>query len=234
MSILAIFLRIQISFAAVGILGGLMMASLSKAAKNEIGAVQSYDIHGDRIQSIHEIQETRNNNEMTISKISDSNKVYLSGYQLREDRMVGAGLSVGGLTGLFGAHLDLNLDDENAAWVGVGQGSGYTAVSLAWKMSFDGTYLTPYVKAGYTSWFNSSGSANGANDSIILKEFLTKSEMNNGHYSLNFLNASIGAQYNQLNGDYMGFTLFAEAIMMLNPENMRLVPNGTIGTTYYF
>ncbi|MGZ3770321.1 MAG: hypothetical protein ACXVCP_11920 [Bdellovibrio sp.] len=159
---------------------------------------------------------------------------YASTLKMREDRKVGAGIFVGGASGATGIATEFNFEDADGVLAGVGAGPGYNAVQIAWKHSFDGDYLAPYATAGYSRWYNSSGDTNNLKKSDILNRVLTASEKKNGQFGADFLNASIGLQYNQLSGDFAGLSFYGELIGMWEVKRSMFLPNGSIGAIYYF
>lgn len=158
---------------------------------------------------------------------------YSSNLKLREERKVGAGLSAGGSLGSIGLNLEFNFEDENGVLAGFGMGQGYSSFQLAWKHNFEGDYLSPYISAGYSRWYNSYGNGDYRN-SDILNRVLTATERREGRFAADFINASIGAQYNQLSGDLSGISFYGELTAMLEVKRSVLLPNGAVGAIYYF
>jgi len=159
---------------------------------------------------------------------------YASTLKMRQDRKVGAGLSVGGPLGVAGANIELNMEDENSAVAGFGTGPGYNSFQLAWKHAFDGDYIAPYVSGGISRWYNSNGSSNAFQDSGTLKEVLSDSEKSSGRFGADFVFGSLGLQYNQLSGDFAGLSFYGEVVLMEAVERGVLIPTGTVGSTYFF
>ncbi|ASD62176.1 hypothetical protein [Bdellovibrio bacteriovorus] len=159
---------------------------------------------------------------------------YSSTLSMRQQLKVGAGMSVGGALGTMGFNLELNVEDADGAIAGFGTGHGYNSFQLAWKHAFEGDYLAPYFTAGYSRWYNSSGSTSAANHSGILDRVLTTEEKKTGRFGTDFVNASFGLQYNQLSGDFRGVSVYAELMAMTEIKRGMLVPTGTVGALYYF
>lgn len=160
--------------------------------------------------------------------------LYASALKMREDRKVGAGVFLGGPSGAAGFTAEFNFEDTNGAVVNFGTGPGYNSVQLAWKHVFDGEYLAPYTSVGYSRWYNSSGDTSHLDQSDILKRVLTTEEKKSGRFGADFVNASIGLQFNQLSGDLAGLSFYAELNAMVEVKRSMLMPNGSIGTIYYF
>ncbi len=173
-------------------------------------------------------------NSGSNSVANESSMTYSSTLKMRESLRMGAGASVGGQLGLWGLNAELNFEDENSAIAGVGAGPGYRSVQLAWKHSFDGDYLAPYYSVGYSHWYNSDISNDQWKESSILRRVLTADEKRKGQYGTDFVNVSMGLQYNQLSGDFYGFSCYAEIMGMYEIKRSQLIPSGAIGSTYYF
>lgn len=176
-------------------------------------------------------QESSIDGDFGVSRESASD--YQSNYKLRQDRKVGAGLGVGGALGGLGGLFELNIEDQNSALVGFGSGPGYQTMGLAWKRSLEGEYFTPYTTAGYAHWWD-SGSKHDANKSSLLKNFLTAEQRAKSSFGLDLVTASLGMQYNQLSGEFAGSSFYIELGGLLNVENTKLMPTGSVGALYYF
>lgn len=159
---------------------------------------------------------------------------YESTLKMRTHRKVGTGVSVGGALGLMGFNVELNVEDADGAIAGFGQGQGYNSVQLAWKHAFEGDYLAPYFTAGYSRWYNSSGSTSAAQESDILDRVLTAEEKKSGRFGTDFVNSAFGLQYNQLSGDFRGLSIYGELMAMYEVKRSVLLPTGTVGAIYYF
>lgn len=159
---------------------------------------------------------------------------YASTLKMRENRKVGAGISAGGNLGLVGLNVEFNFEDENGVLIGFGSGTGYNSFQLAWKHAFEGPYLAPYVMAGYSRWYNSYGGSGAHQSSDILNRVLTTQEKQEGRFGTDFINASVGVQYNQLSGDLAGVSFYGELIGMTEFKRGVIVPNGAVGLLYYF
>lgn len=159
---------------------------------------------------------------------------YATTLKMRDDRKVGAGIFVGGSSGATGFNIEFNFEDADGVLTGFGTGPGYNAVQIAWKHAFDGDYLAPYTALGYSRWYNSSGDIGNLKKSDVLNRVLTASEKSSGHFGTDFVNASIGVQYNQLTGDYAGLSFYGELTGMWEVKRSMLLPNGSVGAIYYF
>ncbi len=158
---------------------------------------------------------------------------YQSNYKLRQDRKLGAGVSVGGALGGLGGFVELNIEDVNSTIAGFGSGPGYQTFAIAWKQSFEGEYFTPYTTLGYAHWWK-TGSTAQVNRSALLKNFLSDRERAKNDFGLDLVTGSLGMQYNQLSGDLAGSSFYIELGGLLSAQNTKLMPTGAVGALYYF
>lgn len=165
------------------------------------------------------------------TSITDSS-AYSSNLSLREDRRVGVGTQIGGSAGLIGVHLELNVENQDGVLTGFGFGDGFSTFTIAWKHSFEGLYFTPYTTLGWSRWFSSSGQ--GGPDSYMLNATLSREERSSGQFGIDYIVGSVGAQYNQLDGQFAGSSLFAGVDLFFAPAKGRLMPSAAVGTTYFF
>lgn len=181
--------------------------------------------------------------KVEILSIPGASNTYYSGEQLagyqstlkmREERKVGAGIAVGGALGFVGATIEFNFEDADGVVAGFGTGPGYNSIQLAWKHAFEGDFLAPYTTIGYSRWYNSRGRTDDYRNSDILDRVLTENEKIDGRFGTNFVNASLGLQYNQLDGDLQGLSFFGELTAMYEFNSAKLLPNGSVGALYYF
>ncbi len=166
------------------------------------------------------------------SELEQQNQ-YSSNLKLREDRKIGLGTQLGGGLGVAGLNLEINVDSENAMMAGVGTGTGYGTFQVLWRHSFEGQYFAPYTTAGWSRWYNSSSTSDYKN-SLILNRVLNESEKATGRFGVDFLTVSAGMQYQQLSGDLVGLSFFADFALLTAISNFTLVPTGTLGSIYYF
>lgn len=162
----------------------------------------------------------------------ETSSTYLSNLKMREERRVGAGLNLGGSSGVFGAHAELNIEDADSAMVKFGIGRGFSTFGVDWKHSFEGEALSPYFTVGWSRWYNSSGSEKP--DSYLLDAMLNDDEKRDGRFGLDFVVGSVGYQYHELSGDWTGVSLFAELSLLATPFRGRALPGAALGATYFF
>ncbi|WP_291516156.1 hypothetical protein [Bdellovibrio sp. ArHS] len=185
----------------------------------------------------------RSTSSDAIHSIPGATNTYYSGsngysydttLKMRAERKVGAGVAVGGSLGLAGFNMELNFEDADGVLAGFGTGPGYNTVQVAWKHAFDGDFLAPYTTVGYSRWYNSRGRSSDYENSDILDRVLTENEKKTGRFGTDFVNASAGLQYNQLNGEFAGLSFFGELTAMWEVKRSMILPSGSVGAIYYF
>lgn len=165
---------------------------------------------------------------------SDGTELYSSNLELKKHKKVGVGLALGGVNGSIGANAELNLDPMTALIVGVGTGPSYGTFNLQGKLNFEAYYLSPFIKMGYSRWFSSGNLPSQADSSDILRQVYSAAELRAGKFDSSFLTASLGAEYNQLEGELAGFNFYGEVTMMADTRSYKLIPAGSVGLTYFY
>jgi hypothetical protein len=165
--------------------------------------------------------------------LGQSEVTYSTNYQLREQRKAGVGMAVGGAIGGVGGILELNIEDADGVIAGFGSGSGYQSFALAWKHSFEGEYFTPYSTLGLAHWWD-AGLKSNPKDSSLLRNFLTKQQLEKRNFGIPLVTGSVGMQFNQLSGDLVGSSFFIEFGLLWALERTKTLPTGSVGALYYF
>ncbi|MFN9066232.1 MAG: hypothetical protein ACK5V3_03320 [Bdellovibrionales bacterium] len=158
---------------------------------------------------------------------------FSTNYQLREQKKAGVGMAVGGAIGGVGGLLELNIEDADGVLAGFGSGSGYQSFSLAWKHSFEGEYFTPYSTLGMAHWWDAGLNSN-PKDSSLLRNFLTDRQLESRDFGVPLVAGSVGMQFNQLSGDFVGSSFFIEFGLLWAIERAKTLPTGSVGALYYF
>ena len=153
---------------------------------------------------------------------------------MKSHKQFGAGVSVGGATGLLTLNAEINLDPAEALVIGLGAGTGYGTFGLGWKHNYEANYFSPYTKVSYSKWFNSSTSSGSAADSDILKRIFSDNELRSGKFDADFIVGGAGVEYNQLEGDLAGVNIYGEVMMMAELRKSTFIPSGAIGVIYYY
>lgn len=163
----------------------------------------------------------------------DINGHFSSNLDLREKRRIGVGTQVGGGLGIAGVNIEINVDSENTAVAGAGTGQGYGTFQLLWKRSWEGKYFTPYTTAGWSRWYNSDTS-DDHKKSLILDRSLSNEQKETGRFGIDFVNLSVGMQYQELSGDWVGTSFFVEFGLLGPLRALAPIPTGAVGAIYYF
>ncbi len=161
-------------------------------------------------------------------------ELYESNLDLKANKEFGLGLQLGGSTGVIAFNGEINLEPSEALVIGLGMGPSYGTFGLGWKHNFEGNYLSPYTKVGYSKWFNSASGAGSATDSDVLKRLFSDDDLRANRFEADFAVGGGGFEYNQLEGDLAGVNFYGEVIMMAELRKLTLVPTGAIGVTYYY
>ncbi|MEK6628274.1 MAG: hypothetical protein AABY53_06575 [Bdellovibrionota bacterium] len=161
-------------------------------------------------------------------------ELYNSNLDLKRHKKIGAGISVGGAGGALGLNSELNLDAENALVVGLGTGPNYGSFNLLYKRNLESNYLSPYGKLGYSKWFSASKNTSSVGSSDILRQIFSEQDLKSGKFDTDFMVTSLGAEYNQLEGEYSGVNFYGELVILTEIKSAKVVPTGAIGITYFY
>ena len=179
-----------------------------------------------------------NSNESFFSKDqkfdNDGVELYASNLDLKRHKKIGLGVSLGGASGALGLNSELNLDPENALVIGLGAGPNYGSFNLLYKRNFEGLYLSPYAKVGYSKWFSASNNTSSAGSSDILRRIFSERDLKTGKFDADLLITSFGVEYNQLEGELSGINFYGEAVMMTEIKSAKMLPSGAVGITYFY
>lgn len=161
-------------------------------------------------------------------------ELYATNWDMKSSKKLGLGIAVGGANGLIGLNGEVNLNPSEALVVGLGAGPSYGTFSLAWKHNFEGNYLSPYSKVGYSKWFSSSSGSGSAANSDVLKRLFSDNELRTNRFDADFIIGGGGIEYNQLEGDLSGVNFFGEVVVMAEVRKFTFIPSGTVGIIYYY
>lgn len=204
----------------------------SSSASQPQPSIQETPVIGTSAPEFSEIPGAQNDYYSSSPQVSSM--TYGSTLKMREERRAGVGMTVGGATGMVGALAELNIEDADGVIAGFGTGPGYNSIQIGWKHAFEGQFLAPYTAVSYSRWFNSRGRTTDYSDSNILDRVLTDNEKREGKFGTDFVNASMGLQFNQLTGEFAGVSVFGELTGMYEVKRAMLLPTGSIGALYYF
>lgn len=160
-----------------------------------------------------------------------------SGLDLRRNRKMGIGIAGAGVWGSLGTQLELNLSSRLSLAGGVGLGEGYKSFALQLRKYLSGESFLPYIAGGFARWYTTGKGmtqTEHTNPSLLAERFLSSHEKNTGQFSELFLFPTVGIQYFQLRGDWMGSSLFAELNLLIDIDDLVVGPTGSLGYTYFF
>lgn len=162
-------------------------------------------------------------------------ELYNNNLDMKSMKRVGAGLAAGGMMGMIGLNVEINLEPEDTLFLGLGTGKGFNTFNFGYKKNFEGYYMSPYTKVGLTRWSSASSAGNGASSgSDVLRQVLSDDEIRDNRFYVNFLAGGAGLEYNQLEGNLSGINLFGELLVLADISDFKLVPTGSIGITYFY
>jgi hypothetical protein len=165
---------------------------------------------------------------------TDGTEIYSSNRELKRHKKFGSAIQMGGASGVLGINAELNLDSIATLVVGMGTGPRYGTFNIQGKYNFEALYLSPFVKAGYSRWFNAGVVNSTPTNSDILRQIYSEKDLRAGKFDANFAVASIGAEYNQLEGELSGVNFYGEVTMMVEVQKVKLLPAGAIGLIYFY
>lgn len=178
------------------------------------------------------LDKNGNTKSKSVTQVTEVNK----GRDLRSSRKVGLGMATAGVYGLIGLNMELNFTPKTGVILGFGLAQGYQTLSLQVKKIIGGQSFLPYISGGYARWYT-TGEPDQRFDSttpdILAEKFLNETEKQ-GEFAENLLFGSVGVQYLQLSGSYRGFSLFGEATLLVDIDDVVLAPIGSVGVSYYF
>lgn len=187
--------------------------------------------------------------EQTEDLLSDSNQsffskkqkfdtegieLYQTNWEMKKYKKIGFGVSLGGSGGVVGLSTEINLNPDGALVVGLGTGPSYGTFNLLWKQSYEAKYLSPFLKGGYSKWFNSSKGSLVSDNSGVLKQIYTDKEIAAGQFDADFLVGAVGVEYNQLEGELAGVNFYGELVLMTEVKKTVMVPSGAVGIIYFY
>ncbi len=162
-------------------------------------------------------------------------ELYDTNLDMKAMKRIGLGVAAGGVTGMVGLNAEFNIEPEHALFLGLGTGKGFNTFNFGYKRNFEGIYLSPYTKVGFSKWFDSSSSAGGsASDSDILRQVLADRQIQENNFDVNFLAGGAGLEYNQLEGEMAGVNFFGELLVMVEASTFKVLPTGSVGITYFY
>ena len=153
---------------------------------------------------------------------------------LRQNRKMGVGLAAAGALGGGGVNLEINFTPEFSFLGGFGLGTGYQSYHFQAKNIIGGQTFLPYFSVGFARWHSTGSIRKKTIPSFFSKKFLTPKEKNSGKYSEYMIYSGLGLQFVQLYGEWQGFSLYAEALVLVDIDDMLSELTGGLGMTYYF
>lgn len=157
--------------------------------------------------------------------------------QLRSVRRVGVGAGIAGNLGLAGAIIDFNIQPENAIRLGFGTGGNYNTFSAGYRHYLSEKAFAGYVSMDYAHWYSAPGKRSGFTDSnpgFLESRWLDSNQKQGGSFAISILSPAFGVSYFSLEGESKGTSVFAEVAFLMNVQRPQPIPQGSIGSVFYF
>lgn len=159
------------------------------------------------------------------------------GIQMRQKKRVGVGIIAAGAYGLLGFQLDLNISSATSLLTGIGLGEGFQTFNLSMKRYLYGKSFWPYLGFGYSRWFSTGKKREHINETVpsfLSEKMLSEKTKKKGYFSEDIVYPSIGLQFVQMTGPWVGFSIIGEITVLCAINQLVVVPTGMLGTSYLF
>ena len=155
---------------------------------------------------------------------------------LKAIKKVGVGSTLAGATGLLGVNIHVNFSKDFTFVIGAGQSRGFQAFNMHFKSIFGGRSFQPYFSGGYSRWFASQDGerVDRTSPPLVKKKFLSSKEINSGNFSEHIIYPGLGVEFINLDGDWRGLSFFAEALLLIDIDDLQTGATAGLGTVYYF
>jgi len=172
----------------------------------------------------------------SATKLKNTTPSFSEGYGLRAKKRVGLGASFAGAVGLGGVNLNLNFTPEYTFILGVGLSHDFQTLNVGLKKYLGGRTVQPYAVAGYTNWHAEGESRNleKTSPALLSNRFLSRHERETGRFSENIVYPGLGLEYTTVEGPYQGLSFYAEAMWLVDLDDIAMGATGGIGSIYYF
>jgi hypothetical protein len=168
----------------------------------------------------------------TSTKIS---KVAKDGWEFRDQRKLGLGMGLGGTLGFAGLQMELNFAPETSFLGGFGIAPRYQSYVFEIKRAIPSKWFMPYAAAGFGQWYTTGkgGPIHSTTPGFLADRFLSDKQKASGQFSESFIFPSLGVQYLQLNGEWAGFSAYAEVSLLVDLNDLVTAPTGGLGIIFY-
>jgi hypothetical protein len=153
----------------------------------------------------------------------------------KRKKKMGISTTLAGATGLFGINLDLNIFEDFAISLGGGVSHGFSSYNMHIKQTLGVDAFQPYMVFGYSRWFSDGGGpVSQTSPGLLVHKFLSEGARQSGQFAENIIYPALGLQYVNLTGEYQGFGVFAEVMVLMDLNNLAVGPSAGTGAIYYF
>lgn len=154
----------------------------------------------------------------------------------KRPRRAAIGLMTGGISGRFGADLALYFTEDVGVFGGVGTSTDFNSAFLGAKFTVIDSFVSSYLSGGYAQWMGKGGrrAVGKTTPGFFAKRFLNEKERNTGQFHENILFVGAGLQYTVDSGDWSGFSVYLEALMVADVDDLVSAPTLGLGAKYFF
>lgn len=157
--------------------------------------------------------------------------------QFRTVRRVGIGAGFAGTLGLVGLILDFNIQPENSIKLGFGTSSNYNTFSAGYRKYLTDSAFSPYFSVDYSYWYSAPGRKSGfetSNPGFLSSKWLDENQKAGGPFAISVVSPTVGLSFFSLEGETKGTSVFAEISFLMNVQRPQPIPQGGVGTVFYF
>jgi hypothetical protein len=154
----------------------------------------------------------------------------------RSVHRIGAELQVAGPNGLAGVHLGFNLNRIYTVMVGFGGSEDFQSIQAEWRRYIEAKNFSPYLLFGAAKW-SSIGERDPiqkTNPGFLADRLMNDRDKARGIIDEVLLYPGFGINYQVLEGDMKGLTVFANIVMLADIKDFQAAPSATLGSGFYF
>ncbi len=153
-------------------------------------------------------------------------------------RKMAVGLTTAGTYGLMGGVVGFYFSPQWSVDLGFGGGSHFQSFGFrVKKMLLKSSPLNPYVGFGFHRWQRNGTRPFNSDDlspQFLSRRLLSDEDKRLGRVDEKLVHGQLGLQYTFTNGEWAGWGLFVEALMLLSVESFKTVPTASLGFNYLF
>lgn len=153
-------------------------------------------------------------------------------------RKMGVGMATAGAYGLIGGVLAIHFHPQWSVDLGYGGGSHFQSFGFrVKKMLLLSSPLNPYIGVGLQRWERNTHRPFNADDvspGYVERAFMSSDDRINNRINASLLHGALGLQYTFTSGEWAGYGIFAEAVLLMSLQTFKTVPTASVGFNYFF